>query len=487
MIVELSRGHRESKRKSDMIGAVWANWRKDMEKAKGKQTPGRLPAWLEVAPDGTIRTIPARAAAVQRIYQLSAAGYGMTRIIQQLDAEGVEPFGEYLVSEGRHRSAFAGRWVRGYVGKLLRDRRVVGEMQPREGHHRTSRKVGDPVPDFFPAVVSEELWLSARAGMRSRGSFEPRPDDQPCNRCAKEREEQRAAGKEPRSGPCRHRMAGKAGGKGGRLGRVHLFSTLLFEARTRTPLYVDRNRLYSRAASEGKAPKHAFPLSAFETAILSALSEIQPKEVLGLADESGPDEVMVLSGEKARVVERIAALERELLEGEVPSIAKVLRHLEAQRSDIETKLQAARERAATPVSEAWGECKSLIEALAKAPDPKGARLRLRAALRRVIKSIWMVVVPRKQDRLAQVHVFFEGGWMRDYLIFYRPPRRGGNGPHPLPHPARMYVAAMSDWEPEEFDLNDPSGQAAEWAEDYLMRIPQANIDRTMASKAAIVL
>src|SRR5262245_22605265 len=72
-VVELSRGHGESKRKSEMIGKVWKEFRKDPTKgtAKGKRTPGRLPAWITVDASGVMKLIPERAAALARMYELA--------------------------------------------------------------------------------------------------------------------------------------------------------------------------------------------------------------------------------------------------------------------------------------------------------------------------------------------------------------------------------------------------------------------------------
>jgi len=60
-IVELSRGHRESKRKSDLSGPAW---RKKKEGAReGEIVTERLPAWVKIQ-DGKLALIPERAATV---------------------------------------------------------------------------------------------------------------------------------------------------------------------------------------------------------------------------------------------------------------------------------------------------------------------------------------------------------------------------------------------------------------------------------------
>jgi hypothetical protein len=110
VIVELSRGHRESKRKSDLIGPVW---RRKKEAARdGRIVTDRLPAWVTIR-DGKLVLIPEAASAVRLIFEWAASGYGTPRIVSRLIRDNVPPIGK------------TGKWVRGYVGRILRDRRVA--------------------------------------------------------------------------------------------------------------------------------------------------------------------------------------------------------------------------------------------------------------------------------------------------------------------------------------------------------------------------
>jgi hypothetical protein len=52
-------------------------------------------------------------------------------------------------------------------------------------------------------------------------------------------------------------------------------------------------------------------------------------------------------------------------------------------------------------------------------------VRLRSVFRRIVDSIWLLVVKRGRDRLAAVQVWFKkdnGKAHRDYLVFHRCPR-----------------------------------------------------------------
>src|SRR5262245_28451290 len=149
--VELMRGHSESAAKSMRNGAAWRR-KRAAARARGAVITRRLPAWLEESA-GRLRPRPGPVAAVRRVFALAAAGYGQEAIVKRLQDEGVPPFGD------------TGRWTRSYVGKLLRDRRLLGEFQPRKADRSPD---GPPLPAYYPAVIEEREWYAAREGAAQR-------------------------------------------------------------------------------------------------------------------------------------------------------------------------------------------------------------------------------------------------------------------------------------------------------------------------------
>jgi DNA invertase Pin-like site-specific DNA recombinase len=398
-VMELSRGHGESAIKSERVTAAWRRRRKEARESGAVMTRN-LPAWVEQR-GGRLCLVPGRAAVVKRIFALAGNGYGQARIVQKLTEEKVSPFG------------VGGHWSRSYVAIILTDRRAVGEFQPRRwvqhalgeeelqkrrpGDQRARKWVnepdGDPIPGYFPAAVSEAEWLAARAGAAQRRQ---RP---------------------------------------GRIGRhVNVFAGILKDAHggssyvcaTRSSRGYEYRVLVTSQSAGGRGPCRGFPYPTFERAVLGMLREVDPREVLG--NEAGPDEVAVLEGEQTRLREKMAELEAELLNGQVASVAKVLRQLEGKEGDLAARLAAARQKAAHPLGGTWADAKSLIDALDTAPDPVDARLRLRSALRRLVDGAWVLVVPRGRHRLCAAQVWFaDGKCHRDYLIVYRPRRANAAG------------------------------------------------------------
>jgi DNA invertase Pin-like site-specific DNA recombinase len=393
MMMELSRGNSESKMKSERIGKAWAE--KKLAAQQGRDQPprkkdrrvtqsltDRLPGWVEER-NGKLCLIPAAAAVVRRIFKMAADGYGAPSIIQKLTAEGVPSIGR------------TSRWTRAYIGTIINGRRVLGDYQPRD---RNGKPVGDPVPGYYPAVVTEDEWLRARAAVQQRRRFR------------------------------------------GRVGKAHVnvFAHLLRHARDNdtyiSATCVSRSTgkkfsiLVNTEGDQGKTRRYTLPYAVFETAVLSCLREIDPHEILN--GDQPPDETATLAGElvgiEAELVDAASFMEAN---GFSQTIGKRVADLETRKRVLAERLAEARIAAAHPLSESWGECQSLVDTLAAAPDPHDARLRLRSALRRIVVGMRLLIVPRKQDRLAAVQLDFGGKHhrRRTYLLLYRPSSRSRPG------------------------------------------------------------
>jgi DNA invertase Pin-like site-specific DNA recombinase len=386
--VEFMRGNSESRMKSMRNRAAWERKRKAAREVKGIIT-ATLPAWIEKR-DGKLVLIPERAEVIKLIFRLAASGYGQKLIVQILERDRVPTF-----FKGKRKGKPIGdHWSPSYIAWILNDRRTLGEFQPRT---RDGKEAGAIIKKYYPAVITEEEFYAARAGAEQR-----------------------------KNNPGRTSIA-----------FINLFAGLLTDVVTNTSLFattrVDggkrKKMLISTAAAQGLARCVSFPVPPFERAILSRLREIDPKEILG--GNGIHDEVARLEAELTALDSRIALLERELASGDVPSIARVLRGLEPSRKEVAEKLSIARQKAANPLSASWGEAQSLVEVLDSAPDPVDVRLRLRSAIRRIVESMQVLIVPRGRDRLAWVQIWFAGkDRRRDYLILHRPPKANASGRTP---------------------------------------------------------
>jgi hypothetical protein len=75
----------------------------------------------------------------------------------------------------------------------------------------------------------------------------------------------------------------------------------------------------------------------------------------------------------------------------------------------------------------WNETQTLVGNLANAENVTETRLRIQAALRRIVEAVFLLIVPRGSHRLAAVQIHFTGGKRRDYLIHNRSAENGRGG------------------------------------------------------------
>lgn len=113
-------------------------------------TSSTCPAWLELSPCRRFfEPIPEKVAVVQRIFELYASGVAKVAITRILNADGVPTF---RGGDG---------WQPSAVKALIDSRSVIGEYQHKS--RAQDRTFGDPVKDYFPQVISNELWQQAHA------------------------------------------------------------------------------------------------------------------------------------------------------------------------------------------------------------------------------------------------------------------------------------------------------------------------------------
>jgi DNA invertase Pin-like site-specific DNA recombinase len=420
-ILEMSRAHGESARKSDLNTSAW-NGRKDQARKTGLPITSKAPAWLTVVGrdrngkhvvGGEFRVIPERAEVVRRIFELACGGFGMRLIIRQLTAEGIRPWGT------------AKHWTKPTLEKILKRRAVLGEHQPTV--KRGKEPDGEPIKDYYPAVIDEQTWDRAQLALSQRKT---------------------------RQG----RVSTKV---------TSLFTGLLWDARTQARMRVTvktngkpGRRTHLRVLSSKHDPKDfpdlpTFPYQVFEDAILSELREIDPAQITG---EKKPSQAAVLAAELAAHEQRMRQIEEQLTTtGDIPALARVLKTMDEKQQELVKRLSAARQKEAHPQAESWAETKTLIGA---AQDPE-ARIRLRGALANVVESAWVLVIQLKMMpsvRVAFVQMYFRGDGRRTYVIMHQPK---GNNREGFTRPVSMKL----DDGPRGVDLRDKS-QALRFAEQF---------------------
>jgi DNA invertase Pin-like site-specific DNA recombinase len=364
--MEQGRGHSESQMKSERVGAAWRQRKADARES-GAPVSSMCPSWLEVA-DGRYRLKADAARTVRAIFKWSAAGLGAMKIVHELNAAGIPPIGRR-------------QWNRTTVQNILANRAAIGEYQPHASRDGKRAPEGEPIPNYYPAVVDDALFYAAQAARTGR--------------------------------------TGKSGRPAG--GESNPFSGLLVDALTGEKLYVASSRgwryLIPRTAMERGADWRSFPLAPLVDGLLKRLEEVKASEVF--SDPNG-GKVAALAG-RLEDVERRLAVATAKWEADPESS-----HWQAQvdKADKEKRavvadLADARREAANPATARWAEAVALMHE----NDPA----RLRQALLSTVEGMYCVFVARGKTRLAVVQVCFVGGGRRDYLIVHRNATGGAAG------------------------------------------------------------
>lgn len=152
----MARAHDESRVKSHRVGKAW---RKKKEAARKEGTPltPRCPEWLEVRDDIFVERVD-RVAVIRRIFRETIEGFGRRLIVDRLNVEGLP--------------AFRGKkgWQTSSIAKIINGRAVLGEYQPHTGTHkaRNRKPEGEPISDYYPAIIDEDTYWRAQAAVKSR-------------------------------------------------------------------------------------------------------------------------------------------------------------------------------------------------------------------------------------------------------------------------------------------------------------------------------
>lgn len=156
LIGQIQRANNESRLKSERIGEAMRD-AKDAARRNKEPVAGRCPPWLEIVAENGRRHFRETpdANTVRLIYQLADEGMGGHAIAQHLNRTSVPTF--------RNAQGVASKWYAGYVLKLLRWRAVIGEWQPNRVTATGLVADGDPIADYYPAVVSPNQFLRVQS------------------------------------------------------------------------------------------------------------------------------------------------------------------------------------------------------------------------------------------------------------------------------------------------------------------------------------
>lgn len=380
LVLQMSMAHEQSKEKSRRVGAVWHAKR---ERARsGLPMFRRCPSWLrwdEIAQ--RFEPIAAAVSTIEYIFQRTTEGCGQRHLVMEL-SQRFKPLGH------------SKQWNGSYVNKVLNDRAVLGELQPHRFDGAGCRiPEGEPIADYYPRVISDELFHAAAV--------------------AKERRK-KAKG---RHAKFVNLFVGLIYGHDG-----HALHVQTGRVKRGEGYYVQR-RLVSYGHLRGL--KGASPLSLqydkLEESVLRVLYELDE----GCLD-SAPDRKQEVLGAEARVAaikNRMADLRAALTETSrsataVTAVTDALTTMAEQLVDAETRLAKLRQEAEASRTEPLLQTKSILKSLASKTDAErhGLRLKLRSLISAIVERIDVQMHKKTNRRVeADISVVLRSGERR-FLI-----------------------------------------------------------------------
>jgi hypothetical protein len=150
--IAAERGHDESLRKSERISKA-KKAQRERARATGYIYSVLCPHWLRVVGKGDARKfelVPDRVEIIQLIYKKRLEGWSLYDLAIYLTKEGYTP----TTSINNRDSAKI--WHVAALQRWLTSTAVIGEFQPVTTGTGKRLKDGDPIPNYYPAIISEQ-------------------------------------------------------------------------------------------------------------------------------------------------------------------------------------------------------------------------------------------------------------------------------------------------------------------------------------------
>jgi len=152
-LFELKGSYEYSAKLSKRVGEAWKQ--KKANAAEGIKMTTMAPAWLDVDRKNNTIIPNKKADIVRRIFNSYANGKGIRTIMRELNADNIPTFGKGYQDKG------AG-WSNTHLRRILGFRGVLGEYQPCNYIERKRVAIGEPVEDYYPAVVDKATFYKVQ-------------------------------------------------------------------------------------------------------------------------------------------------------------------------------------------------------------------------------------------------------------------------------------------------------------------------------------
>lgn len=148
-IVYMARANDESEMKSRRSRAAWSNGRQQARDNNKVIANSRLPSWLKLEGDKIV-PIPERVAIVNEMFQMARSGQGYQQIAKVFTENNYKTFGQ---GKG---------WRPAGIQSVIKSRTVIGEFQPHVIVEGKRVPEGEPILDYYPAIVPPSIFAEVQ-------------------------------------------------------------------------------------------------------------------------------------------------------------------------------------------------------------------------------------------------------------------------------------------------------------------------------------
>jgi len=153
-LVSMARAHEESLMKSKRVRA---SWKAKVANAHNKKLSRFCPNWLQYNEEtDSFDLIEDRAELIREVFRKTIAGMGQGRIAKELNKRNIPSWGR------------ANGWHQTYLQKLFQNRALLGELQPYSHKNGVRTPLGEPITDYFPPVLTEDVFYAAQTARKQR-------------------------------------------------------------------------------------------------------------------------------------------------------------------------------------------------------------------------------------------------------------------------------------------------------------------------------
>lgn len=362
----------ESKNKADRLKKLWIHKREDAP--TGKPFDRRCPSWISWDDKTEKFVLNDGEKAICFIFEKTIEGLGQRQILEQLQKR-FAPIGS------------SGRWNTSFIQKVLNDRAVLGERQPKEVNEDGERvTVGSPLPNYYPAVIDEPTWYQAQAAKANR---------------------QRQ--------------------KGPNSGFVNLFTGLIFNAHDGHAMHLQTSPLgkgkrqrrlvsYGHLSRLVNSDSVSVRYADFEAVFINCLTELRVDDFESQLDRH---ELRDREQERDGIVKRLEELEAVLANpatADIPTVITVVASLTKRNAELEELIEKL--KAESHVDQPLINAQQILNKLNEAnrDASRSLRLRLRTLIAELVGKI--LVKPEKHNgRVYTVaQIFFKNGLIKQFLF-----------------------------------------------------------------------